>query len=79
MAYLITLGCPPGGLVVDPFAGTGTTGIAALLQGMDYLLIEKEERWANIARLRLKHWELYRGDAPRVEAVPGVEQVGLGI
>ena len=35
--------CPPGGTVLDPFAGTGTTGEAAILEGMSAVLIEKNE------------------------------------
>ena len=41
--WLCRLTCPPGGIVLDPFAGSGTTGEAALAEGMRALLIEKEE------------------------------------
>lgn len=42
MAHLIRLVTPPGGTVLDPFAGTGTTGEAALIEGVNAVLIERE-------------------------------------
>jgi site-specific DNA-methyltransferase (adenine-specific) len=49
--YLVRLVTPPGGLVLDPFAGTGTTGEAAWREGMRAVLIEREvEYQADIAR-----------------------------
>jgi len=50
--------CPKGGTVLDPFSGSGTTGIACIIEGMNYILIEKRKRFANtIIPLRLKHWK----------------------
>lgn len=49
--YLVRLVTPPGGLVLDPFAGTGTTGEAAWREGMRAVLIEREAEYqADIAR-----------------------------
>jgi site-specific DNA-methyltransferase (adenine-specific) len=45
--------CPPGGLILDPFAGSGTTAVAAALEGRRCLLIEKEPAYAAIARRRV--------------------------
>ena len=42
-----------GDLVLDPFAGSGTTGVACALTGRGYILIEREEKYAEIARARL--------------------------
>jgi site-specific DNA-methyltransferase (adenine-specific) len=53
MRHLVRLVAPKGGLVIDPFAGSGTTGVAAVLEGVDYLLIEQDEANAEIARARL--------------------------
>ncbi len=53
MRHLVRLVAPKGGLVLDPFAGSGTTGVAAVLEGVDYLLIEQDEGNAEIARARL--------------------------
>lgn len=43
----------PGGLVLDPFAGSGTTGVAALLMGRRFMGIERESAYFDIARRRL--------------------------
>lgn len=55
MRYLVRLVTPPGGTVLDPFAGTGTTGEAAWREGMRAILIEREPEYqADIAeRMRL--------------------------
>jgi site-specific DNA-methyltransferase (adenine-specific) len=51
MQWLVRLVCPKGGTVLDPFAGTGTTGEAAWREGMSAILIEREEEYqADIAR-----------------------------
>jgi len=66
MAWLCRLVTPPGGVVLDPFMGSGTTGIAALRQGFDFIGIEREARYLEIARARIEE------DAPlfnRVQAV----------
>ncbi len=43
----------PGGLILDPFAGSGTTGVAALMEGRRFLGVEREAAYAEIARQRL--------------------------
>jgi DNA modification methylase len=49
--YLVRLITPPGGLVLDPFAGTGTTGEAALREGARAVLVEREPEYqADIER-----------------------------
>lgn len=45
MQWLVRLVTPPRGVVLDPFAGTGTTGEAAFREGMQAVLIEREERF----------------------------------
>ena len=55
MRYLCRLVTPPGGTVLDPFAGSGTTGMAAMAEGFNAILIEREaEYYADILR-RLDH------------------------
>lgn len=44
----------PGDLVVDPFNGSGTTGVASMRNGRKYVGIEKSEKFADMADLRLK-------------------------
>ena len=58
MRWLCRLVTPPGGLVLDPFAGSGTTGCAAALEGFRFTGIERSSEYAAIARARLAHWEL---------------------
>ena len=55
MAWSIELAkVPPGGLVLDPHAGTATTGVAALRMGRRFLGIEADRRWFDIACRRLE-------------------------
>ena len=46
--------CPPGGVVLDPFAGSGTTGVAALVEGRKAVLIERHPPYCDIIRKRLR-------------------------
>lgn len=55
MAYLCRLVTPPGGLVLDPFNGSGSTGKAARREGFRYVGIEMDPDYADIARERIKH------------------------
>ena len=56
MKYLIRLVTPKDGLVLDPFAGTGTTGEAAILENRKYYLIEKTKKYIPTIEKRLnKH------------------------
>jgi site-specific DNA-methyltransferase (adenine-specific) len=45
--------CPRGGVVLDPFAGSGTTGVAALLEGRTFLGVEVAPEYVRIANDRL--------------------------
>ena len=51
--YLCKLITPPGGTILDPFGGSGTTGIAAIKEGFHYILIEQQEEYCEIARKRV--------------------------
>lgn len=55
MRYLVRLVCVPGGTVLDPFMGSGSTGCAALAEGMLFVGVEQSEEYADLAvgRLRL--------------------------
>lgn len=55
---LIEYACPEGGLVLDPFAGSGSTGLAARQTGRRAVLIEKDERYAHAAAERLSQLTL---------------------
>ncbi len=56
MRWLTRLVTPPGGLVLDPFAGSGTTGIAAVLENRQFLGVEREPEYVRIAHHRIRHW-----------------------
>lgn len=53
MRHLVRLVTPPGGLVLDPFIGSGTTAIAANLEGFRCIGIDREEEYLDIAEARL--------------------------
>lgn len=63
MKFLIEASTPPGGLVLDPFCGSGTTGCAAVLAGRSFVGIEKDEKYVEIAQARIAHWEGKRAPA----------------
>ena len=50
---LCRLVTPPGGLVLDPFCGSGSTGKGAVLEGFRFLGIEREAEYVEIARARI--------------------------
>jgi site-specific DNA-methyltransferase (adenine-specific) len=53
MRWLVRLIAPPGGIVLDPFGGSGSTGKAAILEGLHYILCEREAEYCDIARARI--------------------------
>lgn len=55
IAYLIRLITPPGGTVLDPFAGSGTLGMACMREGFDAILIEREAEYIADIRRRINH------------------------
>jgi site-specific DNA-methyltransferase (adenine-specific) len=85
MRWLCRLVTPPGGIVLDPFAGSGSTGIAAVLESFDFIGIEKEAEYAQIAEARIGRWEPYVGmetegamrSAAREELAKQAGQIGL--
>ena len=56
MRYLIRLITPKNGHVLDPFNGSGTTGIAAKLELMNYTGIEIDEEYCKISEARIAAW-----------------------
>jgi len=54
MKYLCRLVTPKGGVVLDPFMGSGSTGMAAKDEGFDFIGIEKEQEYFEIAEARIK-------------------------
>ena len=54
MAYLCRLVTPPGGVVLDPFMGSGSTGKAAVREGFQFVGIEREVEYLRIATARIE-------------------------
>lgn len=57
MRYLCRLITPPGGVILDPFLGSGSTGCAAALEGFAFVGIEKEADFMTIAERRIAYWQ----------------------
>ncbi len=55
MQYLCRLVTPKNGIVLDPFMGSGTTGIAANLEGFNFIGVEMDKEYVEIARARIAH------------------------
>jgi predicted RNA methylase len=53
MRYLCRLVTPHGGVVLDPFCGSGSTGKAAVLEGFQFIGIERDPQYVEIARARV--------------------------
>jgi DNA modification methylase len=60
MSYLCKLVTPPGGIILDPFSGSGSTGIAALLNDFRFVGMELEQEYFDIMEKRVNDYESYR-------------------
>lgn len=56
MQYLVTLITPPNGIVLDPFCGSGTTGIACKLEGVNFVGMEMDAEYCKIAEARINNY-----------------------
>lgn len=88
MRYLCRLVTPPGGTVLDPFTGSGSTGKAAMLEGFRFIGCELSEEYAAIAEARIRYAVLpiagqaQDDDAPSVQPSAGTNaprQLTLGL
>jgi site-specific DNA-methyltransferase (adenine-specific) len=59
MRWLIRLVTPPGGIILDPFGGSGSTGLAARAENTRCILIEREAEYLQIIRDRLAQLNLF--------------------
>jgi hypothetical protein len=57
MKWLVPFVTPKNGLVLDPFAGSGTTGVAALATGRKAILVERDEAYCADIRERIAHYD----------------------
>lgn len=69
MRYLCRLVTPPGGTVLDPFMGSGSTGRAAVLEGFNFIGIEREAEYVEIAKARIESAQAERGEMLPLEGV----------
>jgi len=67
MRYLCRLtATPTGGVIIDPFCGSGTTGCAAVLEGRSFIGIDTGADYVEISRRRIDHWAAqYVAEAPQ--------------
>jgi site-specific DNA-methyltransferase (adenine-specific) len=70
MRWLVRLVSQRGHVILDTFAGSGTTGVAALAEGRRVILVEREARYAEIARQRCESVTFDLGVPVRVAAKP---------
>jgi hypothetical protein len=76
--YFCALLCPPGGVILDTFAGSGTTGVATLLEGRRAILIEREAEYCRIAEARCAHAERQAEEKRRRRAQLALELEAAG-
>ena len=74
MRWLVRLVTPPGGITLDPFMGSGTAGVAAVLEGFRYIGVELSAEYHQIAVARIEHAQTYPeqwngGDSSRQEQI----------
>ena len=55
MEWLTRLVTPPGGTVLDPFMGSGSTGIACMTQGFDFVGVERDAESFEVAEARVRY------------------------
>jgi site-specific DNA-methyltransferase (adenine-specific) len=60
LTYLCRLITPKGGVILDPYMGSGSTGISALLEGFEFIGMEMDEDYFKIAETRINNYELYK-------------------
>ncbi len=59
MQYLVKMVTPVGGLCLDPHNGSGTTGIACKLEGINYIGIDNDEKQCEASRIRIDGWHVH--------------------
>jgi DNA modification methylase len=55
-SYLVNLGCETGGIVLDPFMGSGTSGIACCLNNRKFIGIEMDKKYYDVSEARISHF-----------------------
>ena len=73
MAYLMRLVTPPGGVVLDPYMGSGSTGKAAMREGFRFIGCDLDESYLAIARARIEHELAKRKPTPANDNHPQLQ------
>jgi len=63
MQYLVRMVTPPNGIVLDPFCGSGTTGVACKLEGFDFVGLEQDAEYCKIAEARITNYVVNEEEA----------------
>jgi len=74
MKWLVRLVTPPNGTILDPFAGSFTTGVAAIEEGFGFIGIERETDYFAIGVVRMRHAAIKAG---AVEVVAALDAYGM--
>jgi DNA modification methylase len=72
----VLAGCPKGGLIYDPFGGSGTTGKVAVKHGRNYILSEINREYIKIAEKRIRDFVIIQGTPDPAQAIAG-QQINL--
>lgn len=67
MKYLVKMVTPVGGTVLDPFMGSGSTGKAAVMEGFNFVGVEMQKEYYDIAEARINHAMLPKVEEPKVK------------
>ena len=77
MQYLVRLIAPPNGIVLDPFCGSGTTGVACKLEGVQFIGIEQDAEYFKIAQARIDNYIEETIKKPKIQETDIVNQIKL--
>jgi site-specific DNA-methyltransferase (adenine-specific) len=77
MQYLVKMITPPNGIVLDPFCGSGTTGVACKLDGFHFVGLEQDPEYAKIAEARITNYEPEVSIAKKSKEKNNIEQIPL--
>jgi DNA modification methylase len=76
MKRLVELTTPENALILDPFAGSGTTALACLETNREYIIIEREPEYYEVIQKRITQWHNDRLNATGTHELPnGVERI----
>ena len=77
MRYLIKLFIGKDHVVLDPFLGSGTTHIAADLEGVKCIGIDAEKEYLEIAQARVIHWRKYKSEYLTTGQIPVIKDAAM--